>query len=261
MSFILDQLKRSGRQRALELAMRKKTAMQEAGTDGPLLQRPEERTPLRVKKWYVAGAAVLLGAIALYGVTVFFRGPSLVTQPAVPAAKGLVQETLQLSAIPSSPGPLVRTPEAPVQAETVSDGKSSKAGQAKSSAGKASKPQSPPDDHLAVPQQAAAERSAKEDKRPPGRSDDAPIMAEPSESFVRSPVPEIRQLPHAVRKSLPEIRVTSHLYRKDSRLVSINGRIMSEGYNLDDGLFLEEITPEGVVLSYGKHRFFVRPDR
>jgi len=30
---------------------------------------------------------------------------------------------------------------------------------------------------------------------------------------------------------------------------------------MDDGLFLEEITSEGVILSYGKHRFLVRPER
>lgn len=42
---------------------------------------------------------------------------------------------------------------------------------------------------------------------------------------------EFKQLPLAVRKSLLQIRITSHMYRKDCQLVSINGRIMSEGFD------------------------------
>jgi general secretion pathway protein B len=72
--------------------------------------------------------------------------------------------------------------------------------------------------------------------------------------------PYLSELPAQMKKALPSIHITSHLYRGNSRLVSINGRIMSQGVSMDDGLFLEEITPEGVILSFRGHRFRVRAD-
>jgi len=71
-------------------------------------------------------------------------------------------------------------------------------------------------------------------------------------------VVDISELPESVKYSLPEIKISSHLYRKDSPLVSINGRIMTEGYNVTEELYLEEITPEGVILSYRNHRFSIK---
>lgn len=64
-------------------------------------------------------------------------------------------------------------------------------------------------------------------------------------------------LPVSLRKKLPELRIASHLYsnNRKSRLVSINGRIMQEGYNMSDGLYLEEITRDGVILDYQGYRF------
>lgn len=69
---------------------------------------------------------------------------------------------------------------------------------------------------------------------------------------------DFNELPLSVRKNLPEIKITAHLYNKESRLVSINGRILTEGYNMGDGLSLDEITPGGVILTYGKYRFHVK---
>ena len=72
--------------------------------------------------------------------------------------------------------------------------------------------------------------------------------------------PYLSELPASLKNALPPIRITSHLYRGNSRLVSINGRIMSEGVNMGDGLFLEEITPEGVIMSFRGQRFRVKAD-
>lgn len=69
---------------------------------------------------------------------------------------------------------------------------------------------------------------------------------------------DFNELPLSVQKNLPAIKITSHLYNKESRLVSINGRILTEGYNMGDGLCLEEITQGGVILTYGKYRFHVK---
>jgi general secretion pathway protein B len=73
-------------------------------------------------------------------------------------------------------------------------------------------------------------------------------------------VPHLNELPASLKNALPPIRMTSHLYRGDSRLVSINGRIMSGWVNMGEGLFLEEITPEGVIMSFRGQRFRLKAD-
>jgi hypothetical protein len=257
MSFILDQLKKSGRQRALEMAMRKQTETSGPKTDQPLFVRSGDRTPVRIQKWHVTAGAVLLGAVAVYVVAAYFWRPFLMRQPVVPAVKELTQKASQLPAIPPSSGPSVQIPQAHLQTEIVPNAKSPAAAQKQTGAAKAVNHVAALDRGRNFPEQTGPDRSTEvRGKRAPGALIDAPVGVESFGSVL-----EFKQLPQAVRKSLPEIRITSHLYRKDSRLVSINGRIMSEGYNMDDGLFLEEITPEGVILSYGKHRFLVRAER
>lgn len=261
MSFILDQLKKSGKQRALAMAMRRSIEKPGAETTEPLLMQSADRTPVSLKKWHIAAVAALLGTVVLYGV-VSFLGRSLpMQQPVVPAANDLVQKAAPLSAMPSSV-PSVQSPHSNVQEEIASSAKSPAAEQKKRAAAKAVKPVTAPDRGRDAAKQAGPDRLADErGKKSLAARTDALIGIEPSGSVLTGAVPELKQLPPAVRKSLPEIRITSHLYRKDSRLVSINGRIMSEGFNMNNGLYLEEITSEGVILSYGKHRFLVRAER
>lgn len=261
MSFILDQLKKSGKQRALAMAMRRSIEKPGAQTTEPLLVQSADRTPDSLKKWHIAAVAALLGIVALYGVVFFLRGTSLMRQPVVPAANDLVQKAAPLSAMPSSVSS-VQIPRARAQEEIASGAKAPAAEQKKRGSATDVKPVRAPDRGRDSAGQAGPDRLEDERvKRSPVVRTDAPIGIEPSGSVLTGAVPELKQLPQSVRKSLPEIRITSHLYRKDSRLVSINGRIMSEGFNMDNGLYLEEITSEGVILSYGKHRFLVRAER
>ncbi len=264
MSFILDQLKKSGKQRALEMAMRRQKEKPGELTVEPLLARSADRMPVSMRKWQFAVVAVLFGTLAVYGVVAFLRGPSPMRRPVVPAPKGPVQEAAPLPVMPSYV-PLVQIPHAHVQEEITSNAKSPAVEQKQTGAAKDVKHETAPERGRNVPEQAGSDRSAEErGKRLPVELTDAPIGGESSSSVwptVGGSVLEFKQLPQAVRKSLPEIRITSHLYRKDSALVSINGRIMSEGFNMDDGLYLEKITSEGVILSYGKHRFLVRAER
>ncbi|MBI5076294.1 MAG: general secretion pathway protein GspB [Nitrospirae bacterium] len=255
MSFILDQLKRSGKQRELETALRKQAERPEAAAAEPLPERNVDPVPAGPKKTLVAAVAVLLGVAAAYGVAAFLKGPSLMRPPVVPAAKGLVHEASQLPAQPLA-SPSVQTPRSPAREERVSDIKVTAKEQKQAGAVKTGKSVTVPEKHRTVPEQTGAERPASAMKRPQGTPAEVPAGIDPAGSLA-----ELKQLPLAIRKDLPEIRITSHLYRKDSRLVSINGRIMSEGYNMEDGLFLEEITPVGVILSYGKYRFLVRAER
>ncbi|MBI5633331.1 MAG: general secretion pathway protein GspB [Nitrospirae bacterium] len=255
MSFILDQLKKSGKQRALEMAMRKQTAQQGTETDEPLAVHSAEHKSVSPTKWRFAAAAVLLAAVALFGVIVFFRVPLPMRQAVVPAAGGLAHKASPLPAKTSSV-PVAQSPAAEVHKEATPDAINPAIRQKQAESLQAVTLETAMDKSRNAPEQFRAGRSSEEKEiRSLGAVTDAPPAADPAASVL-----EFKQLPHALRKSLPEIRITSHLYKKDSRLVSINGRIMSEGYNMDEGLFLEEIVPAGVIVSYGKYRFLVRTE-
>lgn len=65
------------------------------------------------------------------------------------------------------------------------------------------------------------------------------------------------QLPPDIRSALPELVIAAHYYssKPSSRMASINGRIMRQGESVTDGLILEEIIREGVILSFLDYRF------
>lgn len=236
------------------MAMRRQTDKPGSIADEPLAPQSADRAPVSMQKWL--SAAVLLGAAAVYGVVVFFMSSSAIKPSVAPASKGLVQEAVQLPIVPPS-NPSGQIPQAHVQEESVSKAKSPAAEGKHSGAAKVIKETTVPNKGRNDRERAeAVSLTGEREKRSRGAASDAPFRVDPSDSVL-----EFNQLPQSVRKSLPVIKLSSHLYRKDSRLVSINGRIMSEGYNMDDGLLLEEITPEGVILSYGKHRFLVRAER
>ncbi len=71
-------------------------------------------------------------------------------------------------------------------------------------------------------------------------------------------VPGLRALPPPVQSQIPRHRISVHVYSADParRFVILNSRRMGEGDSSGDGLRLERIRPDGVVLNYGKHRFF-----
>jgi len=60
------------------------------------------------------------------------------------------------------------------------------------------------------------------------------------------------ELPMALQNSLPDITIEGHIYDSDpySRMVFINGKIRTEKQQITQDLTLEEITPDGVILSY-----------
>jgi general secretion pathway protein B len=64
-------------------------------------------------------------------------------------------------------------------------------------------------------------------------------------------------LPLAIQQEIPEMKIQLHSYSNKSAnsIVSINSRMMKEGDSLAPGLKLEQITPDGVILSYKGYRF------
>jgi len=65
------------------------------------------------------------------------------------------------------------------------------------------------------------------------------------------------ELPLAIQQELPALKIQLHSYSNKSvnSIVSINSQMMKEGDTLAPGLKLEQITPDGVILSYKGYRF------
>jgi len=79
--------------------------------------------------------------------------------------------------------------------------------------------------------------------------------AEAREDGARS----INDLPPAVAGGLPHLNVDLHVYADSpaQRFVVVNGQRLHEGDALREGPRLEQITPDGVILSYHGTRFQV----
>jgi general secretion pathway protein B len=69
----------------------------------------------------------------------------------------------------------------------------------------------------------------------------------------------LNDLPAEVRRALPDFKISGHAYGQEAptRVVRINEKILQEGQDLAPGLRLEEIVPEGVIMSYNGLRFRV----
>jgi len=59
-------------------------------------------------------------------------------------------------------------------------------------------------------------------------------------------------LPASVRQNLPAVTMSIFMYSEDpaSRMVRINGQTLREGQYISEGLKVEEIKPDGVILNY-----------
>jgi len=82
----------------------------------------------------------------------------------------------------------------------------------------------------------------------------------PPEPLVRKKLYELSELPPSVRDSLQKFfTITAYMYSHtpSERMVRINDQMMREGQELEPGIRIEEIVPDGVILSYMKFRFFV----
>jgi general secretion pathway protein B len=72
--------------------------------------------------------------------------------------------------------------------------------------------------------------------------------------------PRLRELPRPLQQSIPEHALSVHVYTTDParRFVIINSSRLHEGDALANGLTLEAIQPDGVILSFAGKRFFQR---
>lgn len=73
-------------------------------------------------------------------------------------------------------------------------------------------------------------------------------------------IAEFSELPDPVQQAIPALTFSFHVYSDNParRTIIINKRRVREGDNVSEGLLLESITPQGVVLQWqGQHRFAI----
>jgi general secretion pathway protein B len=104
-----------------------------------------------------------------------------------------------------------------------------------------------------APSKAVAEVSKKVaapvPEQPPGT---ATADAAPAQNVI-----SLVELPLSLQQELPPMTISVHAYsgRPGDRLVGINNRMLREGEYVVPGLKLEQITPDGMILSYKGYRF------
>jgi hypothetical protein len=71
-------------------------------------------------------------------------------------------------------------------------------------------------------------------------------------------IPHQRQLPYDLQDALPNIIISVHMYSAEpsSRFVRINNMIYQEGERIDAELKLEEITRDGLIMTFRDNRFW-----
>ncbi len=249
MSYILEALKKLEQKRE-----------QEESLKGPSFSHEPARKRTGRLIWpYPVAAAVLLNA----GVVAWLVSRTEVKAPPPPVPKvARVNE----SAVPA-PNPVLsqqEQPKTPARA-AVQEREATPARAAKTA----------PDERPAP--QAQAERRAAAAPAPPTAPQEAsrekgqpsPVQPQTRERKAPSPTPQkgpravsnepaftVRELPPFIRNDLPEFRVSGHAYspQPQNRVARINDRILQEGEELSAGLRVEEIVPDGVILSYQGYR-------
>jgi general secretion pathway protein B len=215
-------------------ALRKSDQMRRRGAAPTLLleQAPAAAPGRPALLWYGLLALVLLGA----GIAIGWLRP-WEPEPAAPAPVAAAQPSVP----EKEPAPPPQTAPAPEMRRS----NSTPAAQAL-----------PAPARVATAPQAGLE--TKKRSAPP-----AAAAPKPAAAPARAPVPpaapviKLSELPIAVQQELPAMSITVHAYssRPAERLVGINDRLLHEGDDVAPGLKLEQITPEGMILSYKGYNF------
>ena len=75
--------------------------------------------------------------------------------------------------------------------------------------------------------------------------------------LVTDDTPLLQQMPQDFQRSLPSLAVTIHVYSHDEsqRILFINNREYRRGSQIEGGIRVEDIVPDGAVLSFRGERF------
>ena len=222
MSYILEALKKSSEERARLVCV--------AAPDGPAVSGAGQaiRRPAR---WPIAMIGVgALAAIAFFGIGVDQRNEA----PAPAATVAKTSDTAATADVAKNPEP---ADAAPTTAKVKSRPAQDPAPQ--------SPPSAPPAD-VAPPPKKFAAKPAPPPEVPPAASGSAPQAA----SEVRG------EMPPALLQQVQAIPISAHIYssKPAERMVIINGRAVREGDALPSGALVEQITPDGISVSFQGYR-------
>jgi general secretion pathway protein B len=113
---------------------------------------------------------------------------------------------------------------------------------------------------------AAQPNSSADEQNPEDLAPAAEPPATPLSAHVRrgtaDGVPLYQDWAASSGASLPQLRLDLHVYaaRPEERFVMINMHKLREGDSLPEGVHVDSITPEGVVLSYSGAHFLLPRD-
>ena len=91
----------------------------------------------------------------------------------------------------------------------------------------------------------------------PVSPDVKPVQNDPAP--VPGKIYQSGDLPASVQQNLPAVNMSIFMYSEDpaSRMVRINGQTLREGQYISEGLKVEEIKPDGVILNYKNYRLHI----
>lgn len=237
MSYILDALRKSDQQRQHAKAPTLMT------THTVLAEPPPRRLGLQA-----ALGVTLIGAGMLIGWLRPWQSPSVATPETTPTTT-----VIQTPHTESGETALSASRPASTAADTERDGVS----------------QTPVRDSTQAPgpinTQVKTHADAAGQSHPPDQIPAAGPPRAPAESLTRTPsspasdskLPSLADLPADLRREIPDMLIAFHQYAEapEQRRVMINNLLLRPGDFIAPGLKLEQITPEGVEVSYQGHRF------
>jgi general secretion pathway protein B len=238
MSYILDALRKSDQQRQRGAAPMTLTAA------APVVAPRQPAISSNVLL-----AVVLVGA----GIVIGWLRP---WQPAVPAPEPSAAKPLASSPRLALPEPLPGVPEKAEKPEPPLHNSTS-AGQSPSPSGSSTINQ-------AAPALARTETSPQppqavtgEPKKAATPLPDKPMVTDLADAGRTQGVRALSELPAAIQQEIPRLSVSLHVYAKEPKdcLVMINDKLLRQGELLVPGLRLEQVTPDGVIISYKGYRF------
>jgi general secretion pathway protein B len=241
MSYILDALKRSEQQRQRGAAPSLVAAQV---TDAA----PREPAVLL---YGLAAAALLVVGIAV--------GMLRPWRTNAPALQSVAVQSPAVVVPPGPPAPAPAAVEITIRTERPTPALAPVTPPALSAAADRPKPQVPAP---AAPAQGIPAKSANAPESrglPPAPERPAgvrPLDAAPE----RTPI-LFAELPASIQQDVPKLSILFHIYSGNpkDRLVGINNLVLREGDSVEPGLVLEQITADGMILTYKGYRFLRGP--
>ena len=228
MSYILEALKKSSEERSRLVCV--------AASDGPAVS-DASHAPRRPARWPVAIIGV--GALAV----IAFFGIGAAQRDDAPASPATVAKTNDLASISdtAATADVAKNPErtdaAPAKVKTRP---------AKDPAPQ-SPPSAPPADVAPPPKKVAAR---------PAPPPEVPMALAASGPAPQAAADSRNEMPPALLQQVLAIPISAHIYssKPAERMVIINGRAVHEGDSLPSGALVEQITPDGISVSFQGYR-------